>query len=56
MSKRNKLNLWVDAPCSLNYVTPSLYINKTPRFEIGSIYYKDEVTKSKRGFTEIERP
>jgi hypothetical protein len=46
--------LWQDSPCSHNYVSNSVRIDlKTPRFEFGSIYYKDEVDRQKKVFNEF---
>lgn len=46
--------LWENSPCSYNYVVKSTCIDsKTPRFQIGSIYYRDEVNKQKKVFNEF---
>jgi hypothetical protein len=55
--QRKPRSLWQDSPCSYNYVSNSIRIDlKTPRFEIGSIYYRDEVNKQKKVFNEFEKP
>lgn len=43
--------LWRESPCTLQYVCPNIPIDRTQRFNIGSIYYKDEVNKQKKIFT-----
>jgi hypothetical protein len=45
--------LWRESPCTLQYVCQNTPIDRTERFNIGSIYYKDEVNKQKKVFTEF---
>jgi hypothetical protein len=48
---RNKQNiLWRNSPCSMNYITTNISKIRIPRFEIGSIYHRDQVDKPKKVF------
>lgn len=42
--------LWHDSPCCMNYVSNNPSMDGVPRFEIGSIYHKDQVDKAKKVF------
>lgn len=48
--------LWNNSPCSLNYALQNPSMDKTPKFDIGSIYYRDEVNKPKRVFDDLQKP
>ena len=48
--------LWRQSPCTLGTVLQNPSLDVTPRFSFGSIYYKDEVNKPKKVFTEFEKP
>ena len=37
--------LWVDSPCSLSFSNNLPYLDKSLRFQYGSIYYKDDPFK-----------
>ena len=48
--------LWRDSPCSLRCVVQNTSLDNAKRFHYGSIYFKDEVNKPKKVFTEFEKP
>lgn len=48
--------LWRDSPCTLRNVIQNPSLDQATRFHYGSIYFKDEVNKPKKIFTEFERP
>lgn len=39
--KNNTKDLWKDSPCCMNYISRDISMDAAPRFELGSIYYKD---------------
>jgi hypothetical protein len=51
----NKM-LWHDSPCTLRNVLQNPSMDQAHRFHYGSIYFKDEVNKPKKVFTEFEKP
>lgn len=48
--------LWNDSPCTLRNVVQNPSMDNAQRFHYGSIYFKDEVNKPKKVFTEFEKP
>ena len=48
--------LWHDSPCTLRNVLQNPSMDHSHRFHYGSIYFKDEVNKPKKVFTEFEKP
>jgi hypothetical protein len=48
--------LWTRSPCTLSNALQNPSIDQAPRFHYGSIYFKDEVNKAKKVFTEFEKP
>lgn len=57
-STTNKLNqqeqnLWRDSPCSYNYTLQNPSMDNAPKFQRGSIYYRDLVDKPKKVFTDF---
>jgi hypothetical protein len=48
--------LWRDSPCTLRNVLQNPSMDQAQRFHYGSIYFKDEVNKPKKVFTEFEKP
>ncbi len=45
--------LWRDSPCTLSNVLQNPSLDHSLRFHYGSIYYRDEVNKAKKVFTEF---
>ena len=45
--------LWKESPCTLRNVLQNPSVDLAPRFHYGSIYFKDEVNKPKKVFTEF---
>ena len=48
--------LWRDSPCTLRCVLQNPSMDNAQRFHYGSIYYKDDVNRPKKVFTEFEKP
>ena len=48
--------LWRNTPCSMNYVIQNPSMNKAPKFQRGSIYFRDQVDKPKKVFDDFEKP
>jgi hypothetical protein len=49
--QKNKQNiLWRNSPCCMNYITTNISTFAVPRFQIGSIYHRDQVDKPKKVF------
>ena len=46
-------NLWRNSPCSLNYIVSNTASDRANRFQIGSIYHRDQVDKPKKVFNEF---
>ena len=42
--------LWRNSPCSMNYTLANTAADRARRFEIGSIYHRDQVDKPKKVF------
>lgn len=45
--------LWRESPCTLSSALVNPYIDKAKRFHYGSIYFRDEVNRPKKVFTEF---
>lgn len=56
MQKDTAKMLWNDSPCTLRNVLQNPSMDHAQRFHYGSIYFKDEVNKPKKVFTEFEKP
>lgn len=56
ITKPRQRSLWNDSPCCMNYVLNNTSMNAVPRFQIGSIYHRDQVDKPKKVFNEFEKP
>lgn len=50
MSKNKDARLWRNSPCCMNYVLNNPSMDNVARFEIGSIYHRDQVDKPKKIF------
>lgn len=54
LNQRNTSKMiWTDSPCTLANVLQNPSMDNTERFKYGSIYFKDEVNKPKKVFTEF---
>ena len=43
-------NLWRNSPCSMNYILSNTATDRSNRFQLGSIYHRDQVDKPKKIF------
>lgn len=46
-------HLWNNSPCSMNYILANTASDRAHRFQIGSIYHRDQVDKPKKVFNEF---
>ena len=49
-AKNTSQNIWKASPCTMPFVTRNTPIDRTPRFNLFSIYHKDDVHKPKKIF------
>ena len=50
---KEETGLWRNSPCSQNYVLQNPSMDLSRKFHYGSIYFRDEVNKPKKVFTEF---